>query len=276
MKICIGVRVYNRIMDLEVLIDIINKTWRKHDYDIVVITNGEYAGYTIPHFVRNNVNHIVSISQNSGHILGSSQLLLALYDYTFNMDYAYHIIIEADTWMHGDDIVDKYIGIMENDNEIVYAGAHWYDNYYSLASDFGIIKSSYLYSNRNMFLFKNHAECHIANYINSNNGKFLYITENTYPNLPGYAVRFMYPFSSKGRINCFPFSKTVTHHIEDLKGGIERKKRLFDIVSQTNFFGTTMNANAYILRCLMIITFLISKILFRKSWYSRNNTMLDC
>ena len=114
----------------------------------------------------------------------------------------------------------------------------------------------------------------MATYILKTGAKYVYISENTYPNLPGYLSFLPYPFASKGRTNCFPLSKTVTHHIENLKGGIEEKKRLFDIVGG-NFFNSHKNWKYNLDYIFILIFFYISRILFRKCWYSRNNIMED-
>ena len=274
MRICVGIRVYSRILDLIEVVGIIKSTWITNDYDIFIVSNGEGAGYILPDYIKEAAYKVVSLNSNTGHQKGSSQLLQALYDNVNFETYDYCIILEADTWIYGDGIINKYIRRLQ-EKKAVYAGAQWYDNYCSLATDFAIIDSAFLRDNRGLFVFSDFAECHMANYVLDHNQKYIYILENTYPNLPGYLTSVHYPYTSKGRFNCFPYSKTVTHHIESLKGGIEEKKRLFNIVSQTNYFNinkkTWLQAEFY---CMKLF-FNISRLLFRKSWYSRNNIQIE-
>ena len=266
-NICLSIRVYSRIFDLPCLVDIIKKTWLSNKYDIYVISNGIADGYDIPKEVRNNVTEVVALDNNAGHMSGSSQLLLSFVDKVPLSDYDYSIIVEADTWMYGDSLINKYVSKMDKDPDIVYAGAKWYDKYYSLATDFAIIKNSFLLSNRGIFEFKDKAECHVANYLVSVNKKFVYIRENMMPNIPSYLKH--YPYADKGRICCFPFSNTVTHHIEHLEGGLNEKKRLFNVLARTDFFSNVGSNNCPFERCKITLSFLLSKILLRKTWYSK-------
>ena len=149
-KVCVAIRVYSRIEDLSYLVSIIKKTWRLFDYDIYIISNGASQGYSVPESVIPDAFKIISIQSNAGHQTGSSQLLLAFHDNACLENYKYCVIIEADTWVYGDDIVDKYINKLKEIGA-VYAGAQWYDNYCSLATDFAIIDCQYLIQNRAIF-----------------------------------------------------------------------------------------------------------------------------
>ena len=266
-KNCVAIRVYSRISDLECIVDIIKDTWLLGEYDIWVISNGENSGFFVPDKVKNSVFKVVKLANNAGHMSGSSQLLLSLWDNLDFNEYNYCIIIEADTWMYGDDLIWKYIHIMDKFEKVVYAGTKWYDKYYSLATDFGIIKCSYLKDNRGLFLFTDKAECHMANYIINHNYEYVYIKENMLPNLPSYIKK--YPYSDGGRLCCFPLSRTVTHHIEHLRGGIKEKKRLFNIVSKTNYFNIERSSLDSIDLIFINVFFFFSKLFLRKTCYSK-------
>ena len=128
--------------------EIIKTTWLSNQYDIYVISNGEGKGFNIPVSIRNKVFKVVSLDNNAGHQRGSSKLLQAFYDnICFEKEYEYSIILEADTWIYGDDIINKYARVMKERNT-VYAGAQWYDNYCSLATDFAIIDNLFLKRNK--------------------------------------------------------------------------------------------------------------------------------
>lgn len=266
-KICVAIRVYSRISDLECLIEIINKTWKCFDYDILVISNGESSGFIIPDYIHKIVKSVISLHHNGGHMSGSSQLLLAFWDNVNFENYKYCVIIEADTWMYGDSIIERYKEIMEYRTNIVYAGAKWYNKYYSLATDFAIIKTSFLKNNRSLFYFKDKAECHMANYIIDSGKDYIYIKENMMPNLPSYIHHF--PYSSAGRLNCFPRSKTITHHIEHLTGGLQKKKRLFNVVSKSHFFQIEKKKRDFFELILINMYYYVTFLFLRKTWYSK-------
>ena len=273
-KVCVAIRVYSRVSDLECLVEVINKTWLRYQYDIYVISNGTEDGHPVPADIKDRVHKIICIQNNAGHQSGSSQLLLAFWD-NVNLDtYDYTIIIEADTWVYGDKIICKYIGKMEKVVSVVYAAAKWYDRYYSLATDFAIIRNTFLKDNRDLFVFSDKAECHMANYVMDNGAKFMYIKENMLPHLPTYIKE--YPYTQKGRIVCFPFSKMVTHHIELLEGGIKRKKILFNAVSNSRFFDSDVpKFTSFIERTKMTVSFIVTKLLIRRTWYSSTVRMVE-
>lgn len=264
-KICVAVRVYNRLSDLECIVKVINDTWNGFEYDIYIISNGVEDGYVVPDIVRNSVYKTIQLGKNTGHQSGSSQLLLAFWDNVFFNNYSYSIIIEADTWMYNDKLIMKYITKLEEEPSAVYAAAKWYDKYFSLATDFAIIKNSFLKNNRELFAFNDKAECHMANYVMDKGKSFIYIRENMLPHLPSYISN--YPYTQNGRIVCFPQSRMVTHHIEMLKGGLEEKKRLFNVVSNCNFFLSQTKTNGKE-RMGMFFFFYLSKIFLRRTWYS--------
>lgn len=264
-KVSIAIRVYNRLADLECIVDVIKNTWKGNEYDIYIISNGENNGYKVSKKVEMSVYKIVRLCKNTGHQSGSSQLLLAFWDNLNFKKYDYSIIIEADTWMFGDKIICKYIKKMNETPSAVYAAAKWYDKYYSLATDFAIIRTSFLKDNRDLFRFNDKAECHMANYVKDSGKKFIYIRENMLPHPPTYIKS--YPYTQKGRIVCFPLSKMVTHHIEMLNGGLDEKKRLFNVVSNSEFF-KNINKPKRFEKLRIVFFFCLSKFFIRRTWFS--------
>jgi hypothetical protein len=264
-KICILLRVYNRIEDLSINIKIIKETWCCFDYEIIVISNGQNEGYIIPDSIKSDIYKCIELQENYGHLKGSSQLLIEGCS-NINWDkYSNIIILEADTWIYGDDLIKKYIEKM-NENNAVWASARWYQRFYSLATDFAIINTKFLKDNIKIFDFENFPECHIANYLQLIEKKFLLINECMPVLVPSYLKHF--PFASLGRIYIFPKAKMVTHHMESFKGDMEKKKMDFNTISDMNYFDLKGN-HIFIRKQLILLALLLYKLLPQRTWYSK-------
>jgi hypothetical protein len=173
--------------------------------------------------------------------------------------------------MHGDTVISKYIKLLSEDNDTVWASADWYDKYYALATDFAVIKTDYIRDNPGIFDFELYPECHIANHLRDTNRKFIWIRENMPVHVPSY-VKYKYPYVpniKEGRFYVFPKSKTATHHIEYLKGGMEQKKRYFNILADTDFFPEVKAGSKLWNRLKMRFWIGLSNCLFKRSWYSK-------
>lgn len=271
-KICVLIRVYDRIDDLVHNLKIIKDTWKNNCYDIVVVFNGLQCGYKLPQIVNELADKVLTLSENAGHLKGNSQLLLEGLKHIQLSAYDYVIILEADTWLYTDQLVSKYVGKL-GDSDAVWASARWYDRYYSLATDFAIIKSRYLMANSSIFDFTTYPECYVCNYLLNNEMKYVWIKENMNVQLPSYIKRF--PFASKGRFYSFPASKMVTHHIEHLKYGMRTKKRHFNIVARCNYFMDERRSLIYLytMNLCMRFSHLLDRCLLRRSWYSKRQVL---
>lgn len=272
MKICVIIRVYDRIEDLENNLNIIRKTWNSYDYELIVVSNGKSNGYNLTSNIYVLSDKTVELEKNAGHLMGNSQLLMAGLNNININSYDYIIILEADTWIYTDNIINKYINLL-NISEAVWASALWYDRFYSLAVDFAIIKSSFLIDNINIFNFKEYPECAISNYLFDKRVKYVYMVENMNVMLPGYIKS--YPYAPHGRFNIFPYSKMITYHIEDLKNGMEDKKSFFNLICGYNFFEIPIKKSRLeLFKIYLIIS--ISKIFIRRSWYNKRKRNCKC
>ncbi|NDV79332.1 hypothetical protein [Dysgonomonas sp. 511] len=270
MKVAILIRVYDRTEDLEHNLRVIRDTWKENDYYIIVVSNGKNNGYEIPAESLPLINKLVILEQNAGHRRGNSQLLMEGMHYIPD-DCAYTLILEADTWMYGDSVISKYTGLLAEDKTKVWASADWYDKYYALATDFAIVKTEYIKANRGIFDFELFPECHIANFLRDTSKGFVWISENMPVHVPSY-IRWGYPYVPnirEGRFYVFPKSKTVTHHIEFLKGGMTAKKRYFNIVADTDYFADVPVGNKKWNRLKMRFWIGLSKCFVKRSWYSK-------
>ncbi|HML63415.1 MAG TPA: hypothetical protein PKC55_01170 [Dysgonomonas sp.] len=269
MKVAILIRVYDRIEDLKHNLRIISDTWKENDYYTIVVSNGKNNGYEVTPDSLPLIDKLVILEENAGHRRGNSQLLMEGIKY-IPSDCKYTLILEADTWMYGDRIISKYTSLLDKSDFAVWASADWYDKYYALATDFAIIKTQYIIKNSGIFDFELFPECHISNFLRDTNAGYLWIKENTPVHVPSY-VKYKYPYIpniKEGRFYIFPKSKTVTHHIEYLKGGMEQKKRYFNIIANYDYFTETKSNNKTWNRFKMKFWIGLSKLFVKRSWYS--------
>ncbi|MFQ9315536.1 hypothetical protein [uncultured Dysgonomonas sp.] len=269
MKVAILIRVYDRIEDLKHNLRIISDTWKENDYYTIVVSNGKNNSYEITHDSLPLIDKLVILEENAGHRRGNSQLLMEGIKY-IPSDCKYTLILEADTWMYGDRIISKYTSMLDKSDFAVWASADWYDKYYALATDFAIIKTQYIIKNPGIFDFELFPECHISNFLRDTNAGYLWIKENTPVHVPSY-VKYKYPYIpniKEGRFYVFPKSKTVTHHIEYLKGGMEQKKRYFNIIANDDYFPDIKSNNKSWNRFKMKFWIGLSKLFVKRSWYS--------
>lgn len=272
MKICVLIRVFNRIEDLINNLKIIKSTWKRFEYDVVVSFNGKSAGYVLPKEAYDYTNHIYTLENNSGHLSGNSQLLLEGLQHICLNEYNYVILLESDTWLYTDEIIKKYVNKLET-SDAVWASARWYDRFYSLATDFAIVKSDFLKNNIDILNYTTYPECYVCNYLIERNYPYIWIKENMNVQLPSYIKSFL--FAPKGRFYVYPQSKMITHHIEHYKEGMNIKKRHFNIIAKHNFFKEQSRSYLYlwIMNNLMYISHLVDKCFLRRSWYSKRTVL---
>jgi len=268
-KVAILIRVYDRIEDLKYNLQIIRDTWTEFDYHIIVVSNGYPNGYKIDDKSISKIDSFIVLEQNAGHKKGNSQLLLEGRK-AIPSDCDYTIILEADTWIYKDEIVKKYIRLMQDNPNVVWCSADWYDKDYSLATDFAIIQSDFIRKNEGLFDFELYPECHIANYLRDAGGEFRWITENMPVHVPAYMSRYPYIDDSVNRrFYIFPKSHMVTHHIEYVKGGMNQKKQYFNIVSDTDYFPEQQVSGKAWKRFKINFWIKLSSLLIKKSWFKK-------
>ncbi len=257
------IRVYNRIEDLRITLDLIKRYWRHHKYYIIIAGNGESAGYVIPKDITDKADNIVSLREYFSHRKGDSLLLKAGLEAVPESS-EYIILLQADTWIFSDDIIAEYIDKMEHTSS-VWASAEWVEKYWSLAVDFAIVNGKFLRNHPDIFDFGEHPESYICNYLLDGGHKFQYIREC----MPVHRPKIMKPFYNAygGRFRSFPEAKVITHHIEDLSDGIEGKKLLANICLGRKQFNISAERNIafenYKLRFLMKI----ASMLPRSKWF---------
>lgn len=236
-KISVIIRVYDRVIDLEKNLYIISKLWLFHDYIITVVFNGGNDGYELTDIVRNLSSNIISLDENAGHMKGNSQLIMEALK-QFQADTDYTILLEADTWLMGDDLIDKYVRKM-NETDFVWASSEWKESRWSLGLDFILLESKFLSDNYTLlFDFEDKAETYICEQMLRHNFQFTYILELMpvhAPSLIKKLYRAVYR-ADLDRLMLFPRAKMVTHHIENLDGGMEKKLYLADVCYGKPFF----------------------------------------
>lgn len=234
MEICVIVRVYNRIDDLLVNIKIINELWKSSQYRVIVVHNGSDSGYVLPESIDNDVYKVISIPSNSGHFSGNAELLRAGAAH-IPVGCEFTVLLEADTWLMSDRIVQMYCRILKESNA-VWASSDWLDRYFTLGLDFAIVKSEFLKANPKVFEFTKDAEAFVFNYLHRNSFSSIPIKENMPVHIPKLMRKFYNP--SGGRFRSFNKSQMVTHHLEDLGGGIDEKLFYANTVFGSKYFDT--------------------------------------
>jgi len=270
MKVAVLIRVYDRVEDLKYNLQIISDTWKQNEYYVIVVSNGKNDGYRILPESLPFIDKLVILEENAGHRKGNSQLLIEGAKY-IPYDYDFTLILEADTWMYRDLIISKYAKLLSADPQTVWASADWYDKYYALATDFALIKTKYIKENPGIFDFELFPECHIANFLRDTNVRYVWISENMPVHVPSY-IKWGYPYVpniKEGRFYVFPKSKIATHHVEFLKGGIEKKKYYFNILAGTGYFPEVKISNKIWERFKMQFWIGLSKCFVKRSWYSK-------
>jgi hypothetical protein len=270
-NIAVLIRVYDRTEDLKYNLQIIRDTWTYYNYHIIVVSNGYPNGYVIDAESIKRIDSLMALENNAGHKKGNSQLLLEGIK-SIPVDCDYTIILEADTWMYTDKIVHEYVEFMDEASKVVWSSADWYDKDYALATDFAIIKSDFIRKNPGLFDFELYPESHIANYLRDHNGSFKWINENMPVHVPSYVSRYPYiDDRSNKRFYIFPKSRTVTHHVEFLKGGMVQKKRYFNIVAGTDYFKDQSVENKSWKKFKISFWIGLSNLFIKKSWFKKKH-----
>lgn len=269
-NVAIIIRVYDRIDDLELNIHIINSLWKYHNYKIYIVFNGKSDGFCLNNSIVENVEKVIELDQNSGHIKGNSQLLLEGISHIQHLPYDYVIILEADTWLMGDDLIERYISLLDN-SSAVWASSEWMEKRYSLGIDLAIIDADFIFSHyKELFDFSASAEMWIAEYIMHLNANFIYISEIMPTHRPT-AIKSIYN-ADGGRLRIFPLANMVSHHISSLKNGMTDKKLYADIAYKNNYFTNKNKFSLIIYHYLYIILQLTLKVLPRSSWTKKKTS----
>lgn len=262
-KITVLIRVYNRLEDLEICLDLIKKNWNKNEYEVIVVSNGKSKGYLLNNKIKEKCDKVIELDENAGHLKGNSQLLKEGLK-EVREDSEYLIILEADTWIFNDEIIDKYIKKMKIE-DIVWASAEWIKKYWSLALDIAIVDRNFLVSNKEILNFSIHPECYVCNYLIEKKLNFVYIKENMPVHRPNLIKKIYNAYG--GRIREFPYSKMITHHIEDLENGITTKKSIANEIFGIKYFDVDEKIHVSN-RKLKMLLFLI-KICPNSSWFKK-------
>ena len=266
-NVAVLIRVYDRVDDLKYNLQIINDLWKQNNYKIYVSFNGKSNGYELDKSIYKYSEQVIELEQNAGHLEGNSQLLLEGMKNIELSNFDYLIILEADTWLMGDNLIVNYISKLES-TSAVWASSEWVGNRYSVGVDFAIIKASFISKHyKNMFTFTTMAEMWIAEYMMNIDVKYLFIDELMPVHRPSL-IKSIYN-ADGGRVRVFPKGNMITHHIENLDDGIKRKKELADIVYGKKYFTKTPNITLYINYYLYLSLQSLLKILPRSSWIKK-------
>ena len=181
-KVCVIIRVYNRVEDLGYCIDIIRDTWKLLDYYIIVVANGSSNGFVVDDETKAKADKFIDLKSNAGHYKGNAQLLLEGIP-QITADCEYTVLLEADTWIYGDGIIKKYIDKLGAD-KAVWASAQFFSYALNLATDFAIVKTNFIKSHPDAVNFEGLAEYYVARFLKNRGFEFIYMDEIKPVNLP--------------------------------------------------------------------------------------------
>lgn len=251
--------------DLKICVNVVNKYWTHFSKEIVVVSNGKSLGYRIPDEVRAVIDKSIELEDNAGHQKGNSQLLMEGIRHISD-DCDFIVLLEADTWVFGDEIIVKYTKLMYEKN-IMWASSEWIERYYSLGLDFAIVNSKFLKENIDILCFETHSEVWVCHYLLENGVAFIYIKENMPTHLPKSFRKFFEVY--EGRFKSFPKSKMVTHHIEELANGIDDKKLEANICLNRNEFRVNSEKNIHLENLKLRLLFILQAFFPRSKWFRR-------
>lgn len=262
LRITVIVRVFDRLDDLHICLDVLRRHWTNAEYHVIVVSNGKADGFTVPPATAALAGRVIELERNAGHLRGNAQLLQEGIRH-LPADSEFTVILEADTWIFSDAIVLRYCEHMRRKNA-VWASAEWIEKNHSLALDFALIDSRWLSANPGVFDFSVHAEAFVCNYLRRTRAAYLFVEECMPVHVPR-AVRWLYnPFH--GRMRCFTAARMVTHHVEDLPDGMEGKQTQANITLNRREFPVRPEIRlAAEHRKLRMIEFLV-KIAPRSRW----------
>ena len=221
---CVLLRVHDRMHDLEICVDVIRKHWTAGKYVLLVASNGGTRGLTVPPSVRAAADRVLEVDGDAGHFGGSAQLLHAGIRAVPD-DCRWTILLEADTWIFGDAILQRYIRRLEAEQK-VWASALWVERFYTLALDVAVVNTAFAQSQPHLFDFVEPPgpEAWVHNQLRAAGQRPLYIREHMPVHIPALLRRF-YP-GHGGRFRTFVGAQMLTHHIEDLPGALQQKLRI--------------------------------------------------
>ncbi len=230
MKVNVIIRVYNRVEDLRVCLECVRRLWPRNEYHVIVAFNGKAAGFSLPEDAREMSDEIIEIAGNAGHHSGNSQLLLAGIERADDKA-PYTVLLEADTWVLSDRIIDKYIRRLQSEGA-VWASADWVEKVHSVALDFAVADTKFLKNNLEAFDFDENKgpESAVCRYMRSRGMKHLFLKEAMPVHIPKL-MGLVYRPAGGGRRKSFSEVPMVTQHIEDVPRGIMGKKTLANIAA---------------------------------------------
>lgn len=266
-KITILIRVYNRIEDLVANLKIIRELWKKYNKSHIIVTfNGKKDGFNLPNDINSYADNVIILEENLGHLKGNSQLIKEGYN-LIPKDTDILILLESDTWLFDENIIEKYIDIMRKDN-VVWCSSEWSRRSWSLGLDLAIInfqaiKEHYM----QLFDFEVNPEQWVADNLIKRGLRFEYITELMPVHIPR-VISSIFRIKDR-RLHVFLKGKMVTHHVEHLKYGIDEKYAIANCLLENPFFQTKIHKNRFLIKLIYNFLYVLINITPQSSWFRK-------
>jgi hypothetical protein len=268
--VAVLVRVHHRMADLEICVRTIRRRWTDRAYEVLVVSNGTAVGIPVPDAVRRDAD-VVEVAANPGHLAGNALLLREGLSRLSGRT-THVVLLEADTWLFSDLLVSRYLERMTGEGA-VWASAAWLDRYDSLALDFAVADIAFLREHPRIFAFDQHPESHVAEVLDQVGGRYLWIEELMPVHVPRI-LRRLIP-DGKGRFRSFPEGPMVTHHVEDLPGGLLQKMQEANIATGRMEFDVAMNVDPARARQKLVRLRRLARLAPRSAWVRRRRRRSD-
>lgn len=262
-KIAVILRVFNRLEDLRINVRLIRERWQRFEYYLIVSSNGTPNGFPLPDEVCRQADLVVELAENAGHLQGNTQLLKAAVPHLPD-DCSYTVILEADTWLMDDALIEKYVRQMQVSG-CCWASSEWIEKHWTLGLDFAILRTDFTKDCfTQLFAFGEYPERWVADYMIMHGVKFQYIREL----MPVHQPRLLKKFyeTPDGRFRLFPAGRMVTHHIEDLPHGMADKLYYAGVAAGAPVFGTRTDLRLTLCRFLCQAILTLARYLPRSRW----------
>ena len=262
---CVLIRVYDRLADLEVALELVRSRWTRFPYHVVVAASGAADGHRPSPRARALADEVVELDANPGKMAGTGRLLRAgLARVPADCDWT--VLLEADTWVLGDAVIERTIARLTR-ARAGWCSAEWVERRWTLGLDLVVARRDLLASDPALFDGGDALEARVCHRLAERGERFLYLREA----MPVHAPRLLRCLAGApgGRFRCFPAVPMVTHHVEDLPGGIEEKKVLANACAGERVFPVGDAATLVRLRRRMLFERRLARLAPRSGWLGK-------
>ena len=259
--IAVVVRVYDRMADLDVALDLIRRRWTRRPVHVIVASNGLTAGHAVSDAARGRADQVVEIADNPGREAGAARLIL---DGVARVPAGIRhvVLLESDAWVLDDRVLDRHLTAMERSGA-AWTSARWIERWSTRALDLALADVRALRAHPG-WLDGPELEARVAGGL-ADAGL---VASDLLEAMPVHRPRLLARLGLGSRRHCFPALPMVTHHVEDLRGGIVEKMAIANACAGTRVFDVADAGDRW-RRGRIALDEFVSRIAPRSSWWTR-------